>query len=299
MGTHLRDFLEVHGPIYSTGFYGGNGGQHYFVDTHDGNDGYDGKSWTRAFATIQVAITAANTHTDWSDYPDKFTTIYVAPGVYDENLTPPYYTHLVGCGVHGTNSNAEINPTTGSAFTGTFLGTCLHNLWLQGNSISTPILNLGVCNGSVIEGCHFHVGGGATGIAAIDTDDSHYTTIRNCDFSTAGGQYVGYAGYHRGGANKYANGVQWLNNRIHATTAGIWVQNTCTSTQMLIKEKFIYIDAAGIGVDINDPNAKGAIVVNNYIVGGAAADAIEHSGGAGLTLYNHTNIAGAAAEETA
>ena len=59
----------------------------------------------------------------------------------------------------------------------------------------------------------------------------------------------------------------------------------------------IWIDASGKGIDCNYAGA--ALIVNNYITGGAGADAIEHAGGAGYTTYNHTNIAGAAAEETA
>jgi len=296
MGTHFRDYLVVNGPIYSTGFYGGHGGQHYFVGGSYASDGNDGKSWNQAFATIQAAITASNATINWSATPKFYNTIFVKPAVYAENLTPCYYCHIVGLGVRGTDTAVEIHPATGSAITGTFLGTGLFNLRLEGNSASTPILDLGICNNSYIRDCEFALGANVAGVAAIDTDNCTHLVVENCDFTSGQLQNLAYAAYHRGGADKYAHNVRYLNNRIWAKTAGIWIQDTCTASQCLIQGNQIWIDAGGKGIDDNNGVS---LVIGNWITGGAGADAIEHAGGAGFTTGNWVNIAGTAAFETA
>ena len=297
MGTHLRDFLEVHGPVYSQGFYGGSGGVNYFVDGVAGNDANDGKTWDKAFATVAVAITASNATIDWSYTPKKYNVIWIKPGVYAEALTPAYYCHMVGTGIRGTDTAAEIHHATGSAMTGTLLGSGFFNLRFECNTASTPIFDIGICNNSYIKDCEFALGANVAGVAAIDTENATHTVIQNCDFTSGMTQNLAYAGYHRGGADKYAHNVHWLGNRIWAKTAGIWMQSTCTGSGFLAKDNMIWIDAAGKGIDINANTP--ALLVNNFITGGAGADAIEHAGGATYTTYNHTNIAGSAAEETA
>lgn len=269
----------------------------YYVSANDGSDSlYDGLSPDEPKATIQAAITLSNATIDWSATPKKYNFIIVEPGVYAENLTPPYYCAIIGAGVRGTDTAAEIHPTTGSAITGTFLGTVLYNLRLEGDVASTPILNLGVCNNSLIQSCEFSAGANVAGIAAIDTDNCTHLVVRDCDFTSGQLTNLGYAGYHRGGANKFAHNVRWLNNRIWAATAGIWIQNTCTATQALAMGNMIVMDASGKGIDDNNGGMR---CVGNFIMTGASGDAIEHAGGAAFTTFNQVNVNGTAAQETA
>lgn len=270
----------------------------YYVDNVNGNDAFDGLQFDNAKATIQSAITASNATINWSYTPKQYNYIYVKPGVYAENLTPAYYCIIQGLGIRGTDTAAEIHPTTGSCFTGTFLGTVLRNLRMESNVQDTPILNLGVCNNSLIEDCEFALGANVTGVAAIDTDNCTHLVVKNCDFTSGQLQAMAYAAYHRGGSNKFAHNVRYLDNRIWALTAGIWVQSTCTSSGMLVEGNTILMEG-GIGIDINDTNTHGCAVIGNKIGGVSGVDAIDHSGGAHLVIDNEVNIAGTTARETA
>ena len=268
----------------------------YYVDNVDGDDNQDGRSWDSAFATIQAAITASNATIDWSYTPKKYNHIFVKPGVYAENLTPPYYCTIEGLGIRGTDTAAEIHSATGSCITGTFLGTVLDNLRMEVDAQDTPMLNLGICNNSRIQRSEFALGASVTGVAAIDTDNATHLVVVDNDFTSGMTQNMGYCAYHRGGADKYAHNVRYIDNRMWAKTAGIWIQNTCTASGALAQYNHIWIDAAGKGIDDNN---GGMLISDNTIVGGAGADAIETAGGAGMTTNNWVNIAGTSARETA
>jgi len=300
MSTHFREQVFASGIPLT----GGNGGLYplptgvtYFVDNVNGNDDNTGLNLDQPLVTIQAAITLSNATINWSYTPKFYNYIYVKPGVYAENLTPAYYCVIEGLGIRGTDTAAEIHPATGSAMTGTLLGSGFRNLRFEGNTASTPIFDIGICNNSFIEDSEFALGASVAGVAAIDTENATHTVIKNCDFTSGMVQNLAYAGYHRGGADKYAHQVHWLGNRIWAKTAGLWIQNTCTASGFLAQGNFIWIDASGKGIDCNYAGA--AMMVGNLIAGGTGADAIEHAGGAGYTLFNQTNIAGSAAQETA
>jgi hypothetical protein len=274
------------------------GGRTWVVDNVLGSDAANQKGdFNEPLATIQEDIDRSNTTINWSYTPKFYNYIYVKPGVYAENLTPAYYCIIEGLGIRGTDTAAEIHPATGSAMTGTLLGSGFRNLRIEGNTVSTPIFDIGICNNSFVEDCEFALGANVAGVAAIDTDNATHFEVRNCDFTSGQLQNLAYAGYHRGGANKFAHNVRWLNNRIWAATAGIWIQDTCTASGFLAQGNMIWIDAAGKGIDCNYTGA--ALMVGNLITGGAGADAIEHSGGSTYTTFNQTNIAGTAAQETA
>jgi len=103
-------------------------GNIYYVDNRLSASG-NGSSWARAFITLQEAITASNADIDWA--ADNWLVnnyIYVAPGVYAEELTPAYSCTIIGMGVLGTDTCAEVHPTSGSALTGTLLGAHIINM---------------------------------------------------------------------------------------------------------------------------------------------------------------------------
>jgi len=249
----------------------------YYVD-NNGSDNNDGSSWDSAKATIQAAITLSNATIDWSTTPDRYNVIYIAPGVYAENLTPAYYCHLVGTGIRGTDTMAEIHPATGSCITGTFLGTHLYNLWLEVNT-AVPCLDIGICNNSLIEFCTF-TNGAAVAATAVDTDNCTHLTMRYCSVESGQSTGMAYGLYHRGGDEKYAHNCRIHDNVIHCTTAGIWIQDTCTASQYTAWNNLIARPTKGI-----DDNNGTSYLYNNYIT--ATSDAIEHANSATQCIGNH------------
>lgn len=271
-------------------------GTQYFVSANDGNDSNAGTSPDKPLATIQAAIDLANALIDWAATPMKRQVIWVEPGVYAENLTPGYYVDIVGLGIRGTDQMAEIHPTTGSVMTGTLLGSGFHNLQFEAMEASTPIFDIGICNNSVFKGCVFALGANVAGVVAIDTENCTHLGVFDCDFESGQLQDLAYAFYHRGGANKFAHNCRYIGNRIFAQTCGVWIQNTCTNSQMILQKNFIKVAGTGKGIDDNNGNSY---CVENDIVIVGAGDAIEHAGGAGFTCRNHTLVNGSYALETA
>lgn len=274
-------------------------GVQYFVDNISGNDSNAGTSPDKPLLTIQAAIDLSNATINWSYTPKKYNIIWVAPGVYAENLTPAYYCHIVGTGIRGTDTMAEIHPATGSAMTGTLLGSGFHNLWFEGMIASTPIFNIGICNNSEIKKCVFALGANVAGVAAIDTDNCTHLVVEETDFESGQLQNLAYAIYHRGGADKFAHNCRYRRNNIFAATAGIWIQSTCTATQAIAEENNIMVDGTGIGIDGSNGGGTGSLVaIKNRIIVAGAGDAIAGVS-AGNMLHNETNVDGVFAYETA
>lgn len=82
----------------------------YYVDGKDGNDDYNGLSMDNSFATIAGAVTVMNARISWSATPWALNDIlYIAPGVYAENLTSLPY----GCTIIGTGDAFDLNGQRG------------------------------------------------------------------------------------------------------------------------------------------------------------------------------------------
>lgn len=265
-----------------------NQGIEYFVDNVNGLSTNDGLSWDSALNTIQAAITKSNATINWSYTPKDYNIITVKPGVYAENLTPAYYCHIVGQGVRGTDTAVEIHPATGSAMTGTLLGSGFRNLRFEGNSASTPIFDIGICNNSYIVECEFALGANVAGVTAIDTDNCTHLVVMDCDFTSGQLQNMAYCAYHRGGADKFAHAVRYINNRMWAATCGIYIADTCVASGALIQRNFIHIDSTGTGVQ--DAGYGYSNIVDNDIVVDGAGDAINHAGGTGGDVLNNRTI---------
>lgn len=253
----------------------------YYVDVLNGSDSNNGSSWSQAFATIAQAITTSNATINWSYAIGnrKYNAILVAPGVYPENLTSsPYYCHLVGMGIRGTDTATEIHPTTGSCLADTLLGCHIANIRFEVNT-AVPCLDIGICNSTTIEYSTF-TNGAAVGATAIDTENSTHLTVRYCSVESGQGTGMAYGFYHRGGANKFVHNARIHDNVIHCTTAGIFIQNTCTASNYVAWNNFIARPTKGI-----DDNSGQGYFYNNYIT--ASSDAIEHANSATQCIGNH------------
>lgn len=115
-------------------------GRHYFVDTVNGNNGRNGRSPDRAFATIRAGLNAATT--------GNGDTIWVFPGQYAESLTidkldvaiigasgkHPGRTQIIGDGV---TAQATIDVNTGFA-----RGFVLANVEVDTNSVARPAIRV-------------------------------------------------------------------------------------------------------------------------------------------------------------
>jgi len=296
-GRHVFDQIGaglIEGlPQYITGIQ-------YFVSANRGNDNNVGTSPNKPVATIQAAITLSNATIDWSATPKRYNVIWVEPGVYAENLTPAYYCHIVGLGIRGTDTMAEVHVEEDSVFTGTFLGTGLHNLWLEGEEASKPILDLGICNNSIIRGCVFALGANVAGVVGIDTENCTHLTVEDCDFESGQLQNLAYAIYNRGGSDKFAHNVRYKKNRMFVKNGGIYIATNCTASGAIAEENDIMVDTTGIGIDGDGGGSgEGALVaIKNRIIVAGAGDAI-HGVSAGNMLHNENNVNGSFAYETA
>ncbi len=258
----------------------------YFVDGDNGADTNLGDSWEQAYETIDKAREVNNATIDWSATPKRYNVIFIAPGVYPEELSFPYYCHVIGTGIRGTDTATEIHPVTGSCFAGTMLGTHLLNLRLEVND-AVPCLDVGICNNSKIEHCTF-TNGAAVAATAIDTENCSHLTVCHCSVESGMGTGMGYGFYFRGGADKYAHNVRIHDNVIFCDVAGIWIQNTCTPSQFAAYRNLIARPVKGI-----DDNSGMSYLFDNYI--SASSDAIEHANSASQCVGNHVinNVTGA------
>lgn len=252
----------------------------WYVDSNTSASAQDGKSWDTAYDTIQEAITANNATIDWTATPMRYGAIYVAPGVYAENLTPCYYCYIIGGGVRGTDTSAEIHPTSGSCLTGTLLGTVLYNLRFETDE-ATDCLNIGICNNSEIAGCVF-TNGAAVAATALSTDNCTHLHFHHNWVESGQTTGMKHGLYFQGGANKYAHNIHVHDNSIITTDTGVYIAAGCTASEARIGDGNMIRCSGGSSKGVDD-NQGGSVVYGNWI---SAVDAIEHAGGASFTIGN-------------
>lgn len=263
----------------------------YYVDGTNGNDSDDGSSWDHALKTYLAARTLSNATINWSYSQKRLNAIVLAPGVYTALLNLfPYYCYVIGTGVYGTDTMTEFHPATGVVFSGTMLGTVFINCWFETNE-ANPIFDVGVCNNSAVIGCTF-TNGAAVAATGIDTDNCTHLKVVDCDFESGQTTGLAYGFYFRGGADKYAHEVRIRDCRIFASTAGIWIQDTCTAAQMVVGPN-VMIAGAAKGID---DNSGTSYAFGNFISG---TDAIEHANSATQCIGNAVINNGTGARETA
>ncbi|GAH50920.1 unnamed protein product, partial [marine sediment metagenome] len=259
----------------------------FFVDGVHGADGNNGRDWAHAFPTIQAALDARGTLYEAEAGDKKYAIIWIKPGVYAEELTGDlddhnfFACHLIGLGLRGSDSQAQIRPGPGegSCFTGIANGLHLANLRFEIDE-DVPIFDMGIFNNSLIEDCTFAYFNDADGGIGIDTEDCKHLTVRRCSFEHGSEGEFNYGMYFRGGVNKYCHNCRIHDNTIFAQVAGIWIQGAppCVASLTVIwNNRIIGRQAAFIGIDDNQGDSY---VIDNFITA-LAGDAIDHAGGVG------------------
>jgi hypothetical protein len=301
-GTHIFDSIQAK---FISGIPMSVMGNQYFVSANDGDDANPGTSPDKPVKTIGRARALSNATIDWGKYQKKFNVIWIEPApteAYDESFAGGFYcAFVIGLGDRHQvmiRPSATYGPFKTNA---TSIDAVFMNLHFQSLVQDVPICDLGVCNYTKFLGCKFSIGAAVTGVVAIDTENSDSLWVEDCDFTSGQVQNIDTAIFNRGGANKYAHNVRYLNNRISAKSYGIRIAGDCTASQAIIKDNLLLIDGTGIGIDGNpggaDTGCQGHVVDNEIIIAGAG-DAI-HGFAAGKKLYNKTIVNGTFAYETA
>lgn len=275
---------------------GGDTGVNYYVDAKHGNadDNNLGTDPEAPFATIQAAITANNALIDWADAWGglmSYGTIWVAPAMYAENLTPAYFCRIIGTGNLGTDSAAEVHPAAGSALAGTGLCLSLHNLWFESET-AVPVVDFGIANNVIIGGCTIARGIAGLSTMAIEFDNvSHLQFYGNHIVSGVANFPIGM--YFNGGANQFLHASRIRDNTIYAATTGIHIEATCTaSNSELVENRIIGRPVTGI----NDLSGLTWCTRNDI---SASTDAINHGSSATRCIANHVIDAAVGAVEAA
>lgn len=267
-------------------------GDAFYVDgshplASDGNDGIDPRC---PLLTIQEAIDRVNATIDWAATPPYKGTpwIVIAPGEYVENLTPPFYCHMLGLGLATGNTTdwcVHVNPATGSPLAGTGLALHMMNIRLTCND-ANPVMDFGVMNSCIFEGLAIVDGNPGLATVGIDTTDANSSQILRCRFV--------------GNTNPMTRGIRSTGdffgclvekNHIEAITAGIDLSGAALEGNSLIKENTIVAVTTGI----DDSVVGGTMVVNNWV---SAADAINHADGTRV-IGNHVMDGAVGAVESA
>jgi hypothetical protein len=286
LGERLK-YLDPNGMLIGPML--GNG-RVWFVDNVRGSNRNSGESWDKPLRTIAAAIAKSNLTINWSYTPKYYNMICVKPGVYAENLTPAYYCHIVGAGILGTDTAAEVHPASGAAMAGTFLGCGLHNMRLEAES-AHPVIDLGIANNSIIENCEIVRGIAGLATVGLDMENATHMRILNNRFISGVAHFpIGIRADHGDPptADKFLHACLIQGNDIFAATAGIYIDQHNVAASALIKENFIARPVKGI-----DDNNGGSYCVGNWI--SASSDAIEHANSASRCIGNSVinNVSGA------
>jgi hypothetical protein len=289
--------MGVPGSTTPLGFRQAPQGLVYYVDgSHphalDANDGTDPNA---PKATIQAAITASNATIDWAATPpyEGMNHIIVAPGEYAENLTPPYYCRVIGLGLATGNTTdicVDVHPAAGSALAGTGLAAHFINIRFTADT-AVPVIDFGVMNSCIFEGCAITDGNPGLATVGIDTTDANSSWIVDCVF--------------KGNTNPLTRGIRSTGDfyscrvigcEIVAVTTGIDLSGAALVGNAVIAHNTIW-GGGGVllGTGIDDSVVGDSLCVNTWIT---ATDAINHADAA-MTIDNHVLNAGVGAIETA
>ena len=288
--------MGVPGSDTPLGFRTAPQGLVYYVDpSHgDASDNNDGTDPNAPLATIQAAITRNNATINWAATPPYkgMNHIVVAPGAYDENLTPPYYCRIIGLGLATGNSTdicVDVHPTAGSPLAGTGLACHWINIRFTCD-VAAPVIDHDVMNSCIFEGCAITDGNPGLATVGIDTTDANSSWIVDCVF--------------KGNSNPLTIGIRStgdfyscrvVNCEICAVTTGIDLSGAALCGNSVAAHNKIWGGGAVLlGTGIDDSVVGDLLCVNNWIT---ATDAINHADAA-MTIDNHVQNAGVGAIET-
>lgn len=247
----------------------------------------------RLYNTVSDCLDAIRALIVWTDTPwQRHDIVYIAPYTYAEAIDGLPYSNvsLIGLGGLGPDGGVKIKPAAlaGSAVAASYAnGLHLANIRFETPDASEEAFNVSYLGNFLIENCEFVA---TTTGTAFYTGNAKEGKILNSKFR--GGSY---GMYFAGGADKYLYSVDILGNHvIDSTTAGIYVQNTCTASESRIAHNTIRSASNIKGIDENNGNA---IVEFNSIYVGGSGDAIEHAGGDAKMNWNYVNVNGTCAIE--
>lgn len=282
--------------IRGTARYGKNAGDtslNYYVDGNHANatDDNTGLDPEAPFLTIQAAIDASNALIDWAVTPSEFNTIWVAPGAYAENLTPPFYCRVVGLGLATGNTTdvcVNVHPAAGSPLAGTGLASHWYNIRFECDT-AVPVVDFAVMNSCIFESCAITDGNPGLATVGIDTTDANSSWIIGCMF--------------KGNTNPLTIGIRStgdffscrvIGNEICAVTTGIDLSGAALVGNAIAANNYIWGGGAVLlATGIDDSVVGDLLCAGNWIT---ATDAISHAD-ANMTIDNHVINAGVGAIE--
>jgi len=256
----------------------------YYVNNIEGDDANDGLTWETAVAEVNQAITLSEVArlASWGGATltnhNLKNRIYVqgTGTAYAAVAALPSFCDIIGVGAvsNGNGSGiARIGADGADGIAGTARGLGLYNLQFisGGNYYCADFVNL---FRSTIKGCtfqtstHASTGGlrfsGASGGNVIV--DNHWT---------GNGNVIAAVGFHVQGTNFDSNRIE--GNYIHGTTAGVLIDDTCSTGQngtaadnTVFKNNVIGDLGRGCLTAIDDNCVAGMIqYVGNYVMGTA------------------------------
>lgn len=251
----------------------------YYVDERMGSDDNSGRTPQGAFATFSKARAVVNARINWSATPwANNDIIYIAPGVYDENLTSmPHGVTVIGMG-DAFDADGErgvtIKPTTGKPVdVSAMVNTKIYNVRFESPDTSR-VFDSAILNNVQFEHCVFAGAPEATtSTAGIYVNDSVMLTVRDCRF-----MYVdcGIDFVYADGGDSMTRALIEGNYFTYISEAGIRVSANLVTPASMIVGNYICggTTTLAIGIDLNITTSAtvGVGVYNNFI---SATDGIE------------------------
>lgn len=163
-------------------------GSTFFVDYGTGSDYNTGKSWSKPFKTIQMAIDTSNVNISKPVNSSKRNTIFLTGTFTPTNLTVfPSRCDVIGVGTSNNSPKAMIYGYHNPNVAGT-VGTRFFNIWWQ--CATYPTLRTLVTLNSTISGCEFHNCMFDGEVYSITNTASPYMTVKNCQFRGTAGSSI-------------------------------------------------------------------------------------------------------------
>ena len=232
-------------------------GTTYWVDGTNGSDSNSGKEHTKAFKTIQKAVT-----TQIADATGLGDVIYVLPGTYTESITG----NLSQCKLIGYHPFAvRVTPTASHAYSGN-----LHDAVISGFMFDSPTtsnldyaaVRFTTVQDSVITGNLFGKQGGATTNSVGVMFGTYATASTTVSFHRS--VFSNNQIMANGGGNTFYYGLGMCSGSGDATNA-----NSRTMWNSRIENNIIIGNTQGIRIVGNNAGSYGTIIRNNIIAGDA------------------------------
>lgn len=163
----------------------------YYVDGAYGSDNNTGKTFDGAFKTLAHAFSVMRDRINWSATPwANYDFLYVAPGVYAENITAlPHGCSVVGLGWDNRDAQCgvKIKPASGSPISvGGFVNGAFYNIGFESVDTNEAFYS-GELNNCYFYRCLFTGSAEDTSCTeAILMNDVTRTIFKECHFCNAG-----------------------------------------------------------------------------------------------------------------